>query len=325
MLGIIPAVACCAPLLGKQQRNSKTLFAITTNGIALLLCVCVVLQMMFIAGDMSARDFWLSVRSVQLYYQNPQPPDVLEHYSYISQLTNILTYLCKTLGWLFILSFLLGVTHVWKKYKKITALILTLPILFFILYFSSITAFFDRSFCALASPIILLTAIGIIALQQHLQKHLPKYSPHIALTILATLLVCWRPMVIQYHLQTNLLRSHHNDKRLAFQQQLKQEWSEKYAKDFWIKNIDRRDIFSQKIHQPPAGNPRIYMVEDLNDFNSKQYLQKLRDNGFISIAQYDGAFADMPTNSLITAHEAAHFVYFVRQQDMQATSHLPSP
>jgi hypothetical protein len=67
------------------------------------------------------------------------------------------------------------------------------------------------------------------------------------------------------------------------------------------------------------------MVEDLNDFNSKQYLQKLRDNGFISIAQYDGAFADMPTNSLITAHEAAHFVYFVRQQDMQATSHLPSP
>jgi hypothetical protein len=53
----------------------------------------------------------------------------------------------------------------------------------------------------------------------------------------------------------------------------------------------------------------------MNDWNSRAYLQKLRDNGFVEIAKFDGDFADMPTNSLITVHEAAHFVYFVRADE----------
>ena len=129
-----------------------------------------------------------------------------------------------------------------------------------------------------------------------------------------TLIACWQPIAIQYSLQTNLLRTHHNDKRLTFQQQLKQQWSNNTGKVFWIKNIDRRDLFSQTLPEIPAGNPRIFMVEDLNDYNSRLYLQKLRANGFTQIATYEGDFSDMPTNSLIVVHEAARFYYFVRSE-----------
>ena len=55
------------------------------------------------------------------------------------------------------------------------------------------------------------------------------------------------------------------------------------------------------------------MAEDLNDYNSRDYLQKLKNNGFVQIGEFRGDFADMPTNSLITVHEAARFVYFIRQ------------
>jgi hypothetical protein len=151
----------------------------------------------------------------------------------------------------------------------------------------------------------LLPALGITVITQ-------KAPAKLLLTTFLTLLICWQPIAIQYPLQTNLLRSHHNDKRLMFQQQLKQQWLGKTGKTYWIKNIDRRDIFSQTLPEPLAGNPRIFMVEDLNDYNSQVYLQKLRDNGYTQIATYEGDFADMPTNSLLVVHEAARFYYFVQ-------------
>ena len=58
----------------------------------------------------------------------------------------------------------------------------------------------------------------------------------------------------------------------------------------------------------------------MNDWNSRDYLKKLRDNGFVEIARFDGDFAGMPTNSLITVHEAACFVYFIRADEMPGES-----
>lgn len=57
------------------------------------------------------------------------------------------------------------------------------------------------------------------------------------------------------------------------------------------------------------------MLEDLNDWNSRDYRQQLLDNGFVQVAEFTGDFADMPTNSLITVHEAARFHYFVRRDE----------
>ncbi len=305
MLGIFPALACCTPLLRTENRNTKTLLNIALQGIALLAIVFAVLQLMFFCGDMSARDFWLSVRSVQLYYQNPQPPELLEYYSFFIQLKNITAYFYATLGWpLLAASFIGAIALAIKKQIK-TLLLLTIPFLFFALYFANVPAFFDRSFCGLAATMTLLPALGITVITQ-------KAPAKLLLTTFLTLLICWQPIAIQYPLQTNLLRSHHNDKRLMFQQQLKQQWLGKTGKTYWIKNIDRRDIFSQTLPEPLAGNPRIFMVEDLNDYNSQVYLQKLRDNGYTQIATYEGDFSDMPTNSLLVVHEAARFYYFVQ-------------
>ena len=305
MLGIFPALACCMSLLRAENRNINALLTIVAQGAILLALVFAVLQLMFWAGDMSARDFWLSVRSVQLYYQNPQPPETMEYFSFFIQCKNILTYFYATLGWPLMLASFVGAATLVLQKKIHTLLLLILPLLFFILYFANIPAFFDRSFCSLAAAMVLLPAIGITAITQSI----PARS---FATACLTLLACWKPIAIQYPLQTNLLRTHHNDHRLAFQQQLKQQWSEKQGAVYWIKNIDRRDLFSQTLPEPLSGNPRIFMVEDLNDYNSRLYLQKLRDNGYTQIAVYEGAFANMPTNSLIIVHEAARFYYFVR-------------
>ncbi len=309
MLGIFPALACCSSLLHSEHRSTKTLFTIVPQGITLLLVVLTVLQLMFFVGDMSARDFWLSVRSVQLYYQNPQPPEMLEHYSFLIQLKNITAYFYATLGWPLLAASFFGVISLSLQKKIKTLLLLVIPLLFFVLYFSSIPAFFDRSFCGLAASMVLLAVIGMTATAQKIptKNTLMKTAAAACLTLIA----CWQPIAIQYSLQTNLLRTHHNDKRLTFQQQLKQQWSNNTGKVFWIKNIDRRDLFSQTLPEIPAGNPRIFMVEDLNDYNSRLYLQKLRANGFTQIATYEGDFSDMPTNSLIVVHEAARFYYFI--------------
>ena len=133
-----------------------------------------------------------------------------------------------------------------------------------------------------------------------------------------TLLACYTPARINYYLQTDLLRSHHNDTRLAFQQQLKQQWSHTNSDtDFWIKNIDKSDQYSLTIPERPPKNPRIYVMEYLNDWNSEQYLQTLSRNGFVQIAEWRSPFYEMPTSSLITVHEAARFVYFVRAEDIR--------
>lgn len=320
MLGIFPAIASSAVLLDKTQWNIKNLTRIIFDGFALLALVITVLMLMFFIGDMTAKDFWLSMQSIQLYYQHPNPPDTLEHYSFGRQLLKILNYFYAILSWSLVLSLFVGVASLARKADKLPLLLLTVPLLFFILYFASMPAFFDRSFCALAAAIVLLAAIGI----NTLINSIPALPAKLFFIVIVTVLACWKPINIQYHLQTDHLRSHHNDDRLAFQQKLKEDWSKKTGADYWIKNIDSLDLFSQTLPEKPPKNPRIYVAEDMNDWNSRNYLQKLRNNGFVEIARFDGDFADMPTNSLITVHEAAHFVYFGRKDDMTADTNLPA-
>ena len=319
MLGIFPALASSAVLLDRTQWKPGTLARIAADGVVLLALIAAMLGLMFFVGDMTARDFWLSLQSIQLYYQHPNPPDTLEHYSFGAQLFKTLHYFYATLGWPLVLAIFAGTIALARKPDKLPLLLLTVPLVFFLLYFASLPAFFDRSFCALAAAIVLLAASGITAVVDITAVNAIRALPaKIFVITLVTGLACWKPALIQYHLQTDHLRQHHNVDRLAFQRQLRQTWSQKTGVDFWLKNIDTRELFSQTLPERPPKNPRIYVAEDMNDWNSRDYLQKLRDNGFVQIAEFEGDFADMPTNSLITVHEAARFIYFVRQDDMPA-------
>jgi hypothetical protein len=312
MLGIFPAIATVQhALLDNTTHFTKKSGKILSDGAVMVVITALVLFFMFFMADISPKDFWISLQSIQRYYQHPGPPELLEHYSFSSQLLTIIHYFAGTLGWPLLICMLIGIYALWQRAEKLPLLLLTLPLIFFTAYFASVPAFFDRSFCALAASISLLAAIGIEAIICRLPAAISKPLMGLLLTALA----CWQPITIQYHLQRNLLRSHHDDERLAFQQQLKREVFAKTGVDFWLKNIDRSDLFSQSLPQKPEKNPRIYVAEDLNDWNSRVYLQKLRDNGFVQIAIYRGDFADLPTNSLITVHEAARFLYFVRSDE----------
>ncbi|HQQ62446.1 MAG TPA: glycosyltransferase family 39 protein [Pseudomonadales bacterium] len=313
MLGIFPALAASQQcLLARQHRNLHDAVRIIGDGLVLAAITALVLGFMFYIANIAPEDFWISLQSIQRYYQHPGPPELLEHYSFTGQLLTIARYFLATSGWPLVIAMLLGILSLARCNEKFPLLLLVLPIFFFTGYFASVPAFFDRSFCALAAAMTLLAAIGSVSLLQQF-RHIPAMP---LLTVLITALVCYQPVVIQYHLQGDHLRSHHNDHRLAFQQQLKKDFSAKTGIDFWLKNIDRSDLFSQSLPQKPENNRRIYVAEDLNDWNSRVYLQKLRDNGFVQIAVYHGDFADMPTNSLITVHEAARFYYFVRGDEV---------
>lgn len=304
MLGMLPALASASVLLERMAWNRKNYLRIAMDGATLFVLIATVLAVMFHIGDMTVRDFIISAQSVQLYYQNPGPPDLLEHYSFSIQLGNILHYFFATLGWPLCLAMLAGVVQLARQPDKLPLLLLTIPLLVFILYFASVPTFFDRSFCSIAAAIVLLAAVGI-------NSAIRSLPCDFLVVIVVSALACWKPVTIQYHLQTDHLRDYHGRDRLAFQQQLKREWSGKTGKDHWLKNIDRSDMFSRSLPKIPPGNPRILVAEDLNDWNSRLYLQKLRDNGFVQVAEFRGDFADMPTNSLITVHEAARFVYWM--------------
>jgi hypothetical protein len=311
MLGIVPALAASGDfLLDPQQRQWRTLWRIVIDGMAIVLIIWLLMACTFAATNITFKDFALSMLSAKVYYDFPGPPDALEHYSYSTQLLNILDYFRSALGWPLLLVIPAGVIALTRNADRFPLLLLTAPLVLFLAYFASVPAFFDRSFCPLASNIILLAAVGITHFTSNYGKN---DASKLVLVIVVTLLAAYKPLIISYHLQTDHLRSHHNDDRLSYQQQLKKETTEKTGVDYWIKNVDRSDLFSQTLPEKPPKNPRIYMVEDLNDYNSRDYLKKLRNNGFVQIGEFQGDFADMPTNSLITVHEAARFVYFIRQ------------
>jgi hypothetical protein len=315
MLGVFPAIAASQYFFSNifiadnKKQHWRELVRVVGDGCAILALIALVLALMFYAGHISPHDFWLSLQSIQLYYQYPGPPDVLEHYSFATQLLNILHYFYATLGSPLLLAMAIGTISLARKTDKLPLLLLTVPLLIFTAYFASVPAFFDRSFCALAAAIVLLAASGIVALADQFTS-LRWKTP---LALLLTLAACYQPIQINLHLHNDLLQAHHNDSRLAFQKKLQQQWQEKNnGVNYWIKNIDRSDMFSQTPPEKPPKNPRIYVMEDLNDSSARGYAKTLRNNGFVQIAEFRGGFADMPTNSLITVHEAARFIYWIR-------------
>jgi hypothetical protein len=216
-------------------------------------------------------------------------------------------YFYATLGSPLCIALLLGAACLLKQRHLFILSLLCVPLLFFIAYFASVPAFFDRSFCPAAAAISLLAAIGIRELITLISNTIPVLITAPLLTALFNV----QPIVINYHLQTDHLREHRNEDRLAFQKALLKQWP-----TFWIKNVDRADLFSRSFPVKPPKNSRIYVVEDFNDWNSGVYAQQLRDNYFVQIAEFEGDFHDVPTSSLLTVHEAARFRYFIRQEEI---------
>lgn len=305
MMGIFPALAFLHALQTGPvwQRAWSRLFL---QGLALLVSIITLLSLAFAACDISWHDFIVSTQSIMLYYQHPSPQDTLEHHSWASQLLNILHYFYATLGAPWLLTMVLGGVALWRT-QRFTSLVLAVPLLIFTAYFASVPAFFDRNFCSSAAAIVLLAAAGI----RWMIDKTKQYTVTAAVVSVAlALMVSYQTITINYQLYTDHLNQHHNDDRLAFQKQLKEGWP-----GFWLKSVDRSDLFGRSLPERPAKTPRIYVVEDFNDWNSRDYAQQLRDNGFVQIAEFTGDFANIPTSSLLTVHEAARFRYFIRRDE----------
>jgi hypothetical protein len=308
MMGIYPAIALLHAGLSQYGSHQWQLWLkLLVQGSVLIAFIMAMLATVFMSANISFSDFVISTQAVMQYYAAPAPPEILEHYTYFRQLGNIVHYFYATLGSPLCIALLLGAACLLKQRHLFILSLLCVPLLFFIAYFASVPAFFDRSFCPAAAAISLLAAIGIRELITLISNTIPVLITAPLLTALFNV----QPIVINYHLQTDHLREHRNEDRLAFQKALLKQWP-----TFWIKNVDRADLFSRSFPVKPPKNSRIYVVEDFNDWNSGVYAQQLRDNYFVQIAEFEGDFHDVPTSSLLTVHEAARFRYFIRQEEI---------
>lgn len=310
LLGLLPALAWLSVWLTASNKRTTTVTLLKEGGV-LTSTVLLVVFLLFQLANIHWQDFVISVQSISLYYYHPAPPDVLEHFSTLNQLKNIGHYAVSTLGLPLLLFTVLGSAWQLTKHGS-NGMLLVLPIVALTAYFATVPTFFDRSFCVLSANVVLLAAYGITGIANRLTLASP-----VAATLL-TLLCSITPIQINYHLQTDHLRQHHNDDRLAFQNQLKSQWP-----GFWLKPVNRGDIFSRQLPAKPEKMPRIYIVEDFNDSNSRDYAAQLRDNGFVQIATFTGDFVAVPTSSLLTVHEAARYRYFIRQDEWPANAPLP--
>lgn len=314
MLGIFPALAFMHMLVSTAP-GSNRLSRVLIQGTALAFSIGALVSITFALADIRWHDFILSTQQIMLYYNNPSPPDGLAHYSWFAQCANILHYFHATLGAPWLLAMAIGTVSLWSKHR-FAAAVLALPIFLFTVYFASVPAFFDRSFTSSSSAFVLLAAAGI----GHLTAHITRPRRSAILTLLVAMAFSYQPILISADLYTDHLGKHRSEQRLAFQKTLKSEWP-----GFWLKNVARSDIFGRALPEKPPNNPRIYVVEDFNDWNSTQYVQQLRDNGFVAVTVFTGDFAHVPTSSLHTVHEAARYHYLVRRDEWPASKAIPTP
>lgn len=312
LLSLLPGSAWLSAWIATANRKNCSLH-IFLEGIlltsTLLLCTVALFQF----AKIGWQDFADSVRTISAYYFHPAPPDSLEHFSWLIQLQNISHYALTTLGIPFLLAVMTGGYLVAIRLPT-AAWVLIMPVVALVAYYSTIPTFFDRSFCVLSANLVLLAAYAIHATITSIVT----LRWRIAAAVLLSLVIGYTPAVINYHLQTDHLRHHHGEDRRLFQNQLKSQWP-----GFWLKPVNRGDIFGRTLPSKPATMPRIYVVEDFNDWNSRDYAQQLRDNGFVQIAEFTGDFASIPTSSLLTVHEAARFRYFIRRDEWPADKPLP--
>ena len=102
--------------------------------------------------------------------------------------------------------------------------------------------------------------------------------------------------------------------RIEFQETLKKDFQ-----GFWIKNVHVTVGFTNAIPEKPEKAPRIYHLEDYNQYWNAPHLKKLKENGFVHVGTYCSDFYDLPASNYTIYHAAAKNHYWVRQDEWPAT------
>jgi len=315
-LGIVPVILLINHFFLTGKENLKSKFAeILVYGIIILIFMTV---FAFINTPFIFKyfpDYLATVSELQNFYAKPAYPFAEEHYHFFQQLCVILYYFYATLGggWLFclglgiILMLTAPVTN--KNIGWAPGFIFVLPLVFLIFLFSLQVNFIERNFASVIGLISLLSAIGfynsVLYVKTMIRSQLPRYT----LIALLALIVLYPASKLGFLFVKNHIKQPDYSERIIFQNELKKDFHE-----FWIKNIFITSNILNQLPELPNGSPRIYHVEDLNEYTTRNYLANMKNNGFTAIAEYCSDFYNLPPGDFTIYHARARDHYLIKNE-----------
>lgn len=265
-------------------------------------------------------EYFHEVRISSSFYDIPHPMYSMAHYDYVSQLGFISHYFHSTLGIAWCVLLLLGfykcffspVTGVsMPLYYRLS---LVLPPLFLLFFFSTKDNFTERTFAATEPMLCMVSALAFYSLGSTLRRlSIPAWIQLGILPVLLALVLA-SAFKLNYVFVQNHIRQAGYVPRITFQENLKKDFP-----GFWIKNVHVTLGFVGAIPEKPGKAPRIYHLEDYNQYWSAPHGEKLRHSGFVLIATYCSDFAELPASNHTIYHAAAKNHYWVRQEEWPAT------
>jgi len=319
-LGVIPFAVLCHLF---SQPSSTSFFArmrdvffhgaIMAVGavLAIVITVPVILQ--------NLPDYFREVARISHFFDTPHPMYATGNYHYLSQLMYMGNYFQATLGIAWCLMLLSGFylclfpPAFGIRMPLYYRLSLVIPPAFILFYFALKFNFMERVFSATEPMLCILSALGASSIYKLAEKFSDKKILSISVMFFVMGLVFYKPMELNYKFVQHHIRQPGYQPRLEFQEMLKNDF---YG--FWIKNVHVTAGFTGAIPEIPGKAPRIYHLEDYNQYWSAPHHERLQQNSFILIATYCSDFFDLPQSNHTIYYAAAKNHYWVRQDEWPA-------
>lgn len=317
-LGVIPFLLLChvsSQTSSWTARIRSVLSPGSMMAIAMILAIIITVPVIF----SHLPDYLEEVARTSGFFDTPHPMYAMEHYRYVSQLLYMGNYFESTLGivWCVLLWFGVFLCVVSPPTELpipwYFRLSLVIPPLFILFYFAFKYNFMERIFSATEPMLCLLSAMGVQVVYRTIIKVISRKIWQIVAILLLLLAALWKPVTLDYRFVQHHIRQAGYIPRITFQETLKKDFP-----GFWIKNVHMTLGFSGAIPEKPAKAPRIYHLEDYNQYWTASHLEKLHHNGFVLIATYCSDFADLPVSNQTLYHASAKNHYLVRQDEWPA-------
>lgn len=323
-LGIIPFLLLCHLFWNSSKESGRLrLRSLLVGGVIMAggMIAALAINVPFVFSHLA--DYFHEVSTTSGFFDVPHPLYAIEHYRYISQLLYISNYFLSTLGIVWCLILLWGLQACLSPsasdlqmawYYRLS---LVIPPLFILFFFSLKYNFMERVFSSTEPMLCIVSAIGVRSIYVLSKKSFSRQWLLNASMFFLLALVLYKPIELNYKFVQHYVRQPGYQPRIEFQDLLKKDFH-----GFWIKNLHMTLGFSGELPEKPEKAPRIYHVEDFNQYWNSHYLEKLQKHHFVLIATYCSDFYEMPSSNYTIYHAPAKNHYLVRQDEWPDTVQL---
>ncbi len=241
-----------------------------------LACAMVSLLMLFVIAPyavLKPQVTWNGIQYLLTQYAGRHVPHSLPEHTYLGQLLWISEYFLSFFFLLFIVSFV-GFLYGNQSYKRIIV-ICSLPFFILVFYFASKSVFFERNFAHVLPGLIVASSVAFAALAGRVSQWRRLVIGVVTLAQLAI----WATPVAMMTMQ---------ERRKSLDGFVERVGLEGYV------YLDRSVTLGRSI---PEGCGR-YAAERFNDAYTAQFVNLMRESGFVQKAHYRSPFSRLPMSTL---------------------------